>query len=315
MTASMTARFSALAIVLAAGGLAAAVAAGAAQVQAQPATCMAACVETRFVDVDGVRYAYRVIGPEGGVPVVFMQRFRGTMDEWDPAFVDVVASQRRVILFDNVGVARTNGTSPPRLADWAENAAGFINALGYDQVDLLGFSLGGYMAQELTLRRPDLVRRLVLAGSGAGYVEGANVRATAITVATKPVNDEADFLYLFFKDTPTSQAAGREHLARLNARRDAFAERVSAQSWQAMLAAASDVSTPETSLLTRASQIRQPVLIANGDEDIMIPTYQSWALSQAMPNARLIIYPDSGHAFLFQYPRLFGEEVVRFLAD
>lgn len=317
MLTNLTARVSALAIALAACGLAAGAPAGAAEVQAQTrsAACLAACVETRFIDVDGVRYAYRVLGPEGGAPVVFMQRFRGTMDEWDPAFVDVVASQRRVILFDNAGVARTNGTSPPRLADWAENTAGFIEALGYDQVDLLGFSLGGYMAQELTLRRPDLVRRLVLAGSGAGYVEGANVPATAITVATKPVNDDADFLYLFFKDTPTSQAAGREHLARLNARPDAFAERVSARSWQAMLSAASDVSTPETSFLTRASQIRQPVLIANGDEDIMIPTYQSYALAQAMPNARLIIYPDSGHAFLFQYPRLFGEEVVRFLAD
>lgn len=314
---ALTARLSALAITLAAGGLAGGAPALAAEVQSpvQPAACMAACVETRFLDVDGVRHAYRVLGPGGGVPVVFMQRFRGTMDEWDPAFVDVVASRRRVILFDNVGVARTNGSSPPRLADWADNTASFIEALGYDQVDLLGFSLGGYMAQELTLRRPDLVRRLVLAGSGAGYVEGANVPASAIAVATRPVNDDADFLYLFFKDTPTSQAAGREHLARLNDRQDAFAERVSAQSWQAMLSAAGDVSTSETSLLIRAPQIHQPVLIANGDEDIMIPTYQSWALAQAMPNARLIIYPDSGHAFLFQYPRLFGEEVMRFLAD
>ncbi|MDB5422004.1 MAG: alpha/beta hydrolase [Brevundimonas sp.] len=314
---NMAARFGALAITLAAGGLvvtASPALAGQGQPAGQPA-CMTTCAETRFLEVDGVRYAYRVIGPDGGVPVVFMQRFRGTMDEWDPAFVDVVASQRRVILFDNVGVARTNGTSPPRLADWADNAAAFIKALGYGQVDVLGFSIGGYMAQELTLRRPDLVRRLVLAGSGAGYVEGSNVPAAAIAVATRPINDASDFLYLFFKDTPTSQAAGRDHLARLNTRRDAFQERVSAGSWQAMLSAASDVSTPETSLLTRASQIHQPVLIANGDEDIMIPTYQSYALAQVIPNARLIIYPDSGHAFLFQYPRLFGEEVVRFLAD
>ncbi|WP_292637972.1 alpha/beta hydrolase [Mesorhizobium sp.] len=219
------------------------------------------------------------------------------------------------IIFDNVGVARSGGEAPARMNDWAKNAAAFIDRLGFNQVDLLGFSFGGLVAQELTLQRPDLVRKLIIVGSGAGYVEGANLSAKAIEVATRPTNSDEDFLYLFFKDTPTSQAAGRAHLARLRERKDAFAKLVSEKTWKAMLSAGSDVGTAETSLLNRVGSIRQPVLVANGNEDAMIPTFQSYALAQAIPNARLIIYPDSGHAFLFQYPREFGDEVIRFLGD
>lgn len=283
--------------------------------QAWSAACGAACVETLTVDVGGAPFAYRSLGEPGGMPLVLVNRFRGTMDEWDPAFLDRVAAGRHVIVFDNAGVARSGGVAPARLSGWAVNTAAFIGALGYDQVDLLGFSFGGLVAQELTLARPDLVRRLIIVGSGAGYVEGANLSARAVKVATKPVNSDEDFLYLFFRDTPTSQAAGRAHLARLRARPDASAEKVSELTWKAMLSAGADVGAPETSLLGRVDAIRQPVLIANGVEDAMIPTYQSYALAQAIPDARLIIYPDSGHAFLFQYPEAFGDEVLRFLGE
>jgi pimeloyl-ACP methyl ester carboxylesterase len=281
--------------------------------RAQAPVCGAVCVDTRFVEAGGVRYAYRVVGAGDGPPLIMLNRFRGTMDEWDPAFVDALAANRAVILFDNAGVARSSGTASPRLAGWADNAATFIEALGYENVDLFGFSFGGLVAQELTHRRPELVRRLIIAGSGAGYVEGHNVRAEAIAVATKPVNVDADFLYLFFRDTPTSQEAGRAHLERLRQRPDAFAARVSADAWRAMLSAGSDVGTAETSLLNRAPQLRHPVLVANGVEDVMIPTYQSFALAQALPNATLVIYSDSGHAFMFQYPERFAQEVDRFL--
>lgn len=275
--------------------------------------CRTACVETRFVEAGGVRYAYRVIGEADGPPLVMMNRFRGTMDEWDPAFVDRLADDRTVILFDNAGVARSSGAPSPRLAGWADNTATFVGALGYREIDVLGFSLGGLMAQELVHRHPGLVRRLIIAGSGAGYVEGYNVRPQAIAVATKPVNTDEDFLYLFFRDTPTSQAAGRAHLARLRQRDDAFAALVSADAWRAMLSAASDVGTPETSLLNRAPDLTIPVLVANGVEDAMIPTYQSFALAQALPDATLILYPDSGHAFMFQFPEAFADTVNRFL--
>jgi pimeloyl-ACP methyl ester carboxylesterase len=277
--------------------------------------CGAACVETKTLDVDGVAYAYRTLGTPSGTPLVLLNRFRGTMDEWDPAFLDHVAASRYVVIFDNVGVGRSGGEAPLRMADWARNAGAFIDGLGFKQANLLGFSFGGLVAQELTLLRPGLVRRLVIAGSGAGYVEGANLNPKAIEVATKPTNTDEDFLYLFFRDTRTSQAAGRAHLARLRQREDAFAKLVSERAWKAMLAAGGDVGSPETSLLDRVGAIRQPVLVANGIQDIMIPTFQSYALAQAIPNARLIIYPDSGHGFLFQYPREFGDEVIRFLGE
>jgi pimeloyl-ACP methyl ester carboxylesterase len=270
---------------------------------------------TRFTQVGDVKYAYRVLGSDSGIPLVLLNRFRGTMDEWDPAFVDALAKNRKIILFDNVGVARTNGTASHHLKGWAEGAATFIGALSYRQVDVLGFSFGGLVAQELAYDRPDLVRKLVIAGSGAGYVEGANVRPKAIEVATKPQNTDEDFLYLFFKNTPTSQAAGRAHLARLRMRPDAFAEVVSEKTWQSMLSASSDVGSAQTSLLLRAPQLSKPVLVANGAEDAMIPTVQSFALSQALPNAKLIIYPDSGHAFMFQYPDEFAAEVEGFLGS
>lgn len=172
--------------------------------QAWSAACGATCVETLTVDVGGAPFAYRSLGEPEGTPLILVNRFRGTMDEWDPAFLDRVAAGRHVIVFDNAGVARSGGAAPEQLAGWAANTAAFIGALGYDQVDLLGFSFGGLVAQELTLLQPDLVRRLVIAGSGAGFVEGANLSAKAIEVATKPVNNDEDFLYLFFKDTPTS---------------------------------------------------------------------------------------------------------------
>lgn len=294
----------------------AALPAAAAQDRTPPSdACLTACAETRYVDAGGVRYAYRSFGAPGGVPLVFFQRFRGTMDEWDPALVDAIAADREVILFDNAGVARSGGEASPRLAGWADHGAAFIAALGHDEVDVLGFSFGGLVAQEMTLRHPGLVRRLIIAGSGAGYVEGANLSEAAVTVATKPVNVDEDFLFLFFRDSATSQAAGRAHLLRLKQREDAFETLVSAQAWQAMLSAGGDVGTAETSFLNRSGAIRQPVLIANGVEDIMIPTYQSYALSQVIPNARLIIYPDAGHGFLFQYGPAFGAEVVRFLNE
>lgn len=283
--------------------------------QAGPAACRTTCAETRFIEAGGVRYAYRVLGSGDGPPLLMLNRFRGTMDEWDPAFVDALARTRTVILFDNAGVARSSGQASPRLAGWADNAAAFAAALGHGEVDVFGFSFGGLVAQELAHRKPSMVRRLIIAGSGPGYVEGHNVRPEAIAVATRPVNTDEDFLYLFFRDTPTSQAAGRAHLARLRARPDAFQALVGEAAWKAMLSAGSDVGTPQTSLLNRAPGLNKPVLVANGVEDVMIPTFQSFALAQALPDARLVIYPDSGHAFMFQYPEVFAEEVDRFLSS
>ena len=277
-----------------------------------------ATASTQYLDVDGQRIAYRRIGPATGVPLLLLNRFRGTMDHWDPQLVDRIAGQRPVLMFDQPGFARSTGAPPDALPGFAAAAAKVVRALGHKQVDVLGFSMGGMVALQLVLDHPGLVRRLVVAGSGPGYVPhippGGEAGAPEVwAAATKPVNDDGDFLFLFFENTPTSQAAGRDYLARLQKRPDAFASQVDATAWQAQLKSALAVGSEATTLLPRLTEVRQPVLVANGRHDIMVSSYASYAMAQALPNARLLIYPDAGHGFLFQYPDDFADEVLRFL--
>jgi pimeloyl-ACP methyl ester carboxylesterase/DNA-binding beta-propeller fold protein YncE len=273
---------------------------------------------TRYVQAGAHRYAYRELGPRGGVPLVLFNRLRGTLDDWDPAFVDRLAADRHVILFDHVGLSRSTGPLPGDYPGFAEGAAQFIRALGHSQVDVLGFSFGGPVAMQMTLAHPDLVRRLVIAGSTPGFVPGDAPRNGPVPekvwqTAFKPVNSDEDFLYLFFTPSEASQAAGRAYRERLKARPDAFAVPVSEAGWKSQIAAAQRIATPESTLLHRLGEIRQPVLVANGNNDIMTPTYGSYAMFQALPDARLVLYPDSGHGFLFQYPQAFADEVLAFL--
>lgn len=286
------------------------------EARAQSAT---AAAPTLSVEVEGVRTAYRSIGPRGGVPLLLLNRFRGTMDDWDPALIDRIAVERQVLMFDQPGFARSAGTPQDSLPKFAAYTARVVRALGHDQVDVFGFSMGGTVALQFAIDHPQLLRRLVIAGSGPGHVPEVPVTLQVPEsekvwpVATKPVNDDADFLFLFFENTPGSQAAGRAYLKRLRERPDAFAKAVDAAAWQAQLRSAMAVGTAPTSLLPRLGAVSQPVLVANGRRDIMVPTYASFAMAQALPNARLLIYPDSGHGFLFQFPEDFAEEVLRFL--
>ena len=273
---------------------------------------------TRSIEVDGQRIAYRVIGTDKGVPLLLLNRFRGTMDHWDPELIDRIAAQRKVLMFDPPGFARSSGTAPESLAGFAGAAAQVAAALGYTSVDVLGFSMGGTVALQLALDHPGLVRRLVIAASGPGFVPdlppNTPVAEGAVwPTATKAVNDDADFLFLFFERSATSQAAGRAYLARLGQRSDAFAQQVAAPAWQAQLKSALGAASPTTTLLPRLAGLKHPVLVANGRNDIMVPTYASYAMAQTLPNARLLIYPDSGHGFLFQYPRDFADQVLDFL--
>ena len=201
---------------------------------------------------------------------------------------------------------------------FASSAAQVLLALGFEQVDVLGFSMGGTVALQFVLDYPQMTRRLVIAGSGPGFVPdvppGEVVDATRVwPIATKPVNDDADFLYLFFENTTTSQAAGKAYLARLNARRDAFTRQVGPDAWQAQLRSAQAVGSADRSLLPKLASVRHPVLVANGRHDIMVPSFASYAMAQRLPDARLVIYPDSGHGFLFQHAETFADEVLRFL--
>ncbi|MDD9270480.1 alpha/beta fold hydrolase [Paenibacillus sp. GCM10023248] len=271
-------------------------------------------VETSYLDVKGIRLAYRIFGKPSEVPLVCCQRFRGTMDDWDPAVVNALAKERTVILFDSAGVGLSAGEVAETFYGTGEYAIAFIEALGLKQVDLLGFSMGGYIAQIVTITRPDLVRRLILAGTGGGTGEGTESgKPEVFQVAFKPeTNEPEDFLYLFFEPTETSRTAGTKYLERLNQRRsDDRSPLVKPESVQAQIKGAMAWRTDST--FDRLGEIKQPVLVANGDHDIMVPTINSYIISQKIPNAQLIIYPDSGHGFLFQYPDLFAAHVSLFL--
>lgn len=277
-----------------------------------------ALVETRTLEIGGNTIAYRDLGPKKGVPLLLINRFRGTMDNWDPKLIDKIATERRVVMFDQPGFARSTGTPPDNLAAFASTFVEVANKLGIDKFDVLGFSMGGTVALQLVLDQPARVRRAVVAGSVPGYVPGdvpSNKTAgnEVWSVATKPVNSDEDFLFLFFEPTETSQKAGREYLARLTKRKDAHLKHVDAVAWQAQLKSAFGVKDPETTLLSRLKEIKHPVFVANGRHDIMAPTYASYAMVQELPNGWLKVYPDSGHGFLFQHADEFGEDVLRFL--
>ncbi|MBM7566343.1 alpha/beta fold hydrolase [Paenibacillus sacheonensis] len=268
-------------------------------------------VPNAYVEAGGVRYAYRKLGKPSRVPLVLLNRFRGTMDDWDPALVNALAADRTVIYFDNAGVGLSTGEAHDLIAGMANGAAAFIDALELEQVDLLGFSMGGLVAQQLTVERPGLVRNLVLAGtSGAGKEDEPTV-AEAFQVAVKPVNTEEDFLYLFFEDSESSQAAGRQYWSRLQERQVDRSPLVKAASIQAQGSALG--SWKKNSVFERLKDIPQRVLVANGSRDLMAPTFNSFLLYKQIPNAQLILYPDSGHGFLFQHADAFAEHVNLFL--
>ena len=264
---------------------------------------------------NGTTYAYRRFGRAGTVPLVLIQHFRGNLDSWDSELVDDIAAEREVILFDYSGVGLSTRSTPHTVEALARDALAFIDALGLAKVDLLGFSLGGFVAQEVVLQRPRLVRRLILAGTGPQGGRDMHRWNEEISAhAYKDVQGADDIFFLFFAQTETSQAKARQFVERIFTRkrerdkpatlavRDAQAEAITA--W----------GVPDMSKLARLTGITQPTLVANGNHDIMVPTVNSYLLAGHIPNAELIIYPDASHGFLFQYPHEFAASVNKFLA-
>jgi pimeloyl-ACP methyl ester carboxylesterase len=268
---------------------------------------------TRFVSAGEVRFAYRRFGNPSGTPLVFLQHFRGSMDNWDPALLNGFAQDRTVITFDNAGIGFSSGEVPDNVAAMAQHALDFLDALQLGQVDLLGFSLGGYIAQHLALSRPQLVRRLILAGTGPGKGEGTqDLNPTILDAASLPPSPNG-VLQLFFEPTETSQAAGAAFLQRLQTRageRDPF---LTGPGVQAQRTALTRWDRNEDAAYPHLPEIAHPVLVASGSHDLIIPTVNAFVLAQRLSNAQLIIYPDSGHGFLFQYHTLFGKHATLFL--
>ena len=268
--------------------------------------------ETKFIEVNGTKYAYRKIGKTSGVPLILLQHFTGTLDNWDPAVTNGLAKHFQVILLDNKGIGSSEGQTPVTIEEMAHDVAAVIKAMGFNKVDVLGFSMGGFIAQQLALDHPELINKLILAGTGPKGGEGIADIVKPLT-ASSSMNAVDQKLYLFYNQTPLSTELGREAIERINSRtvnRDPDAQ---LPSIQAQLGSIIAWGQPDASFLKKLKGISQPVLIVNGNNDIVVPTINSYVLFQNLPNAKLNLYPDAGHGSIFQYPEMFLAEAVPFL--
>ena len=271
---------------------------------------------TRRVAADNaIGYAYRDAG-DSAVPLVLLQHFRGNLDNWDPALIDALAVERRVITFDNVGVAATTGRTPSTVEAMAHDAIAFIEAMNLERIDLLGFSIGSFVAQEIALIRPNLLRRVVLASSAPQGAAGMHGWAPEVIGAVGPPETTPQgYISVFFAPTETSREAGQEAAGRIFGRTTNRDEPTTWQTRQAQYDAVCAWGIPNHSLLERVSAIDLPVFVCNGDSDPMILPRYSHLLAGLLPDARVTIYPDSAHGFLFQHHSRFAADVHAFLEE
>jgi pimeloyl-ACP methyl ester carboxylesterase len=263
---------------------------------------------------NGVVYAYRRVGPRAGRPLILLQHFRGNLENWDPVLIDALAASRDVVAFDNRGVGATTGSTPTTFAQMADDAIGFLEALSLDQVDVLGFSIGSFVAQEIALTRPSLLAKLVLASTAPQGAPGMHGWAPDIIDAIgQPKTDLEGFLHGFFTDSPESRSAGKQFLGRITSRSGNRDLETTWQTRNAQYDAVLKWGTPNYGLLQRLNAIEQPVFIANGDSDRMILPWYSHLTANLIPDARVKLYPDAAHGFLYQHARTFADDVNAFL--
>ena len=266
---------------------------------------------TRYIEGRGILFAHRRLGPSTGTPLVLLQHFSGNIDAWDPAVVNALAADRPVIAFDNAGVGRSTGQTPDNVAAMARDAVNFINLLGLSEVDLLGFSLGGCVAQQIAAEQGGLVRKLILVGTAP---KGGEEHLLAVLhdafSQTAPPDPR---LPLFFTKSAASQTAGLAFLKRTKVRtEDRDTDNGSAVTNPQATALITWCATPDPEqAILRA--ITQPALVVSGSHDTMLPADNAYAMFKALSNAQLVLYPDSSHGALFQYPELFVGHVRTFL--
>jgi pimeloyl-ACP methyl ester carboxylesterase len=270
---------------------------------------------TQFVGANGIRFAYRRFGKTGGPPLVFNQHYLGSIDYWDPAVTDGLAMDREVILFDNAGVSSSSGETPTTFEEMGANALAFIKALGLAEVDVLGISIGGFVAQEITLQAPALVRKLILVGTGPRGGEGMASLTPEAQQIFGAAYDPPEHLWLavHFGPSEKAQAAGLEFLKRKHLRQVDRDPEVDEKAGARQIEAIIKWGAQRERSYDYLKAIRQPTLVVNGNKDLIIYTVNSFILQQNMPNAQLIVYPDSNHGSPYQYPELFVKHATLFL--
>jgi len=267
---------------------------------------------TQTINAGGVKFAYRQLGPDTGVPVVLLTHLAAVLDNWDPRVIDGIAAEHRVIAFDNRGVGASSGSTPTTIEEMARDAVTFIRALGLDQVDLFGFSMGGMIAQVIAQQEPRLVRKMIIAGTGPAGGEGIDrvTRITYLDTARGLLTRQDPKQFLFFTRTPNGRRAGKEFLARLQERTDDRDKAISIGSFRAQLKAIHRWGQQTPADL---ASVHQPVLVMNGESDRMVPSKNTVDLDRRLPNSELVIYPDAGHGGVFQFHEDFVKRALEFL--
>jgi len=267
---------------------------------------------TQFVNVGETKLAYRVLGDKSGIPLVMVSPLGNSMDDWDPAITNGLAQKYKVIIFDIPGVGASNGTTPDNIPDMAKVVTSFIKALGYNKVNLLGFSMGSFISQQIALTEPALVNKIILTGTGPKGSQGLSDLPKFLASAAG-LSPEQVFLASFFNSSEASQSAGKSAYERIQERQADRDAPISGESFTNEVKAVLGWAQPNTDALTELKSVTQPVLIVQGQEDALVPVVNAISMSKSLPNAELIVYLDAAHAAFFQYHEDFVKKALEFL--
>ena len=271
-------------------------------------------VPTQFISADGINFAYREYGQQnGGTPVIFLNHLAAVLDNWDPRMIDGIAAKHHVVVFDNRGVGASTGEPAKSIEQMADDAITFIQAKGFKKVDLFGFSMGGMISQEIVLKQPQLIRKMILSGTGPAGGTGISTvgRVSNWDLVRGMATRQDPKVYLFFTRTENGKAAAKAFVQRINERTENRDKEIMLSAYRAQLKALKKWGSKKPADL---SVIQQPVLVANGDHDRMVPTVNTYDLAKRLPNSSLIIYPDAGHGGIFQFHQDFVKQSLTFLA-